>query len=275
MMYERGKTMMQRIKHLENEQPISKPRKVVKFLRENDIIFLSSIYKATRNRPKLFIFYELFERLTPETKRFNFYNVGYKKDFGITADCAYAIINAMEQLGSYVKRDELIFFDKDDYQLFLEDTLGRVDFDFAKNQKYIQDKSVKIKYYKGIWEKKKTIEDIMENYRKANIERNNENELKMKNILDNLKIEYEYQKILKVGCKFYIADFYIPKNNVIIEVDGGYHNSSDMLIKDRERDIALAKYGILTLRFSHNDELFETEAYNVLKNLLVEDDRDK
>lgn len=271
MMYEKGIIMAERIKSLENKTEIRKPKVVVKLLRENDIIFLHSIYEATSNPPKKVIFYELFERLVPESKRFNFYEVGYKKDFGVVAEYAYKIINAMEQLGSKVKTHNLWFFDKEDYKLYLEDALGRVNFDYAKNYKYIADKSIKIQYYKGIWEKKKTVEEIIEGYRDKNIKRNDEHELKMKLILDESGIIYEYQKVISVGGKFYIADFYIPKNNVIIEVDGGYHNSNDMLIKDRERDIILAKHGILTLRFSHYNNLFETEAHNVIKNLLVED----
>lgn len=43
-------------------------------------------------------------------------------------------------------------------------------------------------------------------------------ELQFKEILNELKIDYEVQKIL--GNK--IFDFYIPKANLIIEVDGNY-----------------------------------------------------
>ena len=270
-MYERGKAMMEFVERLNKEnKPSVRPKKVVKFLLENKIVFLRSIYHATKNPPKWVVFYELFEDLVPQTKRFNFYEVGYIADFGITADCAYAMINAIEQLGSKVRRHELYFFDKEDYQLFLEDRLSDIDYDCAKSQKYLEDKNVPIKYYKGMWEKKRTIEDVMETFRNKNIKRNDEHEMKMKEILDELGIKYEHQKVMKVGDKFYIADFYIPKNNVIVEVDGSYHFTDEALMRDRERDNLFAKHGVLTLRFSYKNCLFETEAYNVLKDLLVE-----
>ena len=43
-------------------------------------------------------------------------------------------------------------------------------------------------------------------------------ELMFESVLKNLKIEYETQKIIKNK----IFDFYIPKNNLLIEVDGCY-----------------------------------------------------
>ena len=272
-MYEKGKEIMKYISYmLENNKPSVRPKKVVKFLEDNKIVFLRTIYYATHNPPKWIVFYELFERIVPQNKRFNFYEVGYIKDFGITADCAYSMIYAIEKLGSKVRKDNLIFFDKEDYRLFIEDILGEIDFKSAKSQKYLEDTNIPIKYYKGKITKKKEIEEVMEDFRNGNVKRHDVHEEKMKNILDKLGIEYEYQKVLNVGGKFYIADFYIPKNNVIIEVDGEYHFTNKMLIKDRERDIAFAKHGVLTLRFNHRSCVYEMEAYNVLKGLLVESD---
>lgn len=272
-MYEKGKEIMKYISDmLDKNKPLVKPKKVIKFLDDNKIVFLRTIYHATKNPPKWIVFYELFERIVPQSKRFNFYEVGYAKDFGITADCAYAMISAIEKLGSKVKKENLLFFDKEDYRLFIEDKLNEIDFKSIKSQKYIEDKTLPVKYYKGKIIKKKEIEEVMEDFRSINVNRKNIHEEKMKNILDKLKIEYEYQKVLNLGGKFYIADFYVPKNNVIIEVDGEYHFADKMLIKDRERDIAFAKCGVLTLRFNHRSSLYETEAYNVLKDLLVEKD---
>lgn len=48
------------------------------------------------------------------------------------------------------------------------------------------------------------------------------------------KIDFEFQKIIYTDNKhFFIADFYIPSQNLIIELDGEYHDS----IKQQDKDI--------------------------------------
>ena len=48
------------------------------------------------------------------------------------------------------------------------------------------------------------------------------------------KIDFEFQKIIYTDNKhFFIADFYIPSKNLIIELDGEYHDS----IKQQDKDI--------------------------------------
>ena len=48
------------------------------------------------------------------------------------------------------------------------------------------------------------------------------------------KIDFEFQKIIYTDNKhFFIADFYIPSKNLIIELDGEYHND----IKQQDKDI--------------------------------------
>jgi very-short-patch-repair endonuclease len=51
----------------------------------------------------------------------------------------------------------------------------------------------------------------------------------------------------------YIVDFYCPKANLVIELDGGQHYSEIGKAKDRARDDVLAKMGIKVLRFSDRD----------------------
>ena len=55
----------------------------------------------------------------------------------------------------------------------------------------------------------------------------------------------------------YIVDFYCPKANLVIELDGGQHYSEIGKAKDRIRDDVLIKMGIKVLRFSDRD-VFET-----------------
>ena len=51
----------------------------------------------------------------------------------------------------------------------------------------------------------------------------------------------------------YIVDFYCPKANLVIELNGGQHYSETGKAKDRTRDDALREMGIKGLRFSDRD----------------------
>jgi len=51
----------------------------------------------------------------------------------------------------------------------------------------------------------------------------------------------------------YIVDFYCPKANLVIELDGGQHYSETGQEKDRTRDNVLREMGIKVLRFSDRD----------------------
>ena len=47
------------------------------------------------------------------------------------------------------------------------------------------------------------------------------------------KIDFEFQKIIYTDNKhFFIADFYIPSQNLIIELDGEYHDDTKQQDKD-------------------------------------------
>ncbi len=59
----------------------------------------------------------------------------------------------------------------------------------------------------------------------------------------------------KVIGKF-IVDFYCPKANLVIELDGGQHYSETGKAKDTARDGVLREKGIKVLRFSDR-EVFE------------------
>ncbi len=50
-----------------------------------------------------------------------------------------------------------------------------------------------------------------------------------------------------------IVDFYCPKANLVIELDGGQHYSEMGKAKDRIRDEVLVEMGIKVLRFSDGD----------------------
>ena len=51
----------------------------------------------------------------------------------------------------------------------------------------------------------------------------------------------------------YIVDFYCPKTNLVIELDGGQHYSETGKTKDMTRDNVLAEIGKKVLRISDKD----------------------
>ena len=63
--------------------------------------------------------------------------------------------------------------------------------------------------------------------------------------------------------KKYIVDFYCKPLNLVIEVDGGYHEEEVQKIKDSERQRVLEEMGLSFLRFS--DKEVKKNLDNVLK----------
>jgi len=53
--------------------------------------------------------------------------------------------------------------------------------------------------------------------------------------------------------KRYIVDFYCKPLNLVIEVDGGYHEEEVQKIKDSERQQVLEKMGLNFLRFTEKE----------------------
>ena len=69
--------------------------------------------------------------------------------------------------------------------------------------------------------------------------------------LKGKKLEYQFTRQKPIGN--YIVDFYCPKKNLAIEVDGESHGYKDVMIKDHDKDEFLASIGISVLRFSESD----------------------
>ena len=57
----------------------------------------------------------------------------------------------------------------------------------------------------------------------------------------------------QVTCKQYILDFYCPKAKLAVELDGGYHNYSEVAENDKERTRYLEEIGIYVLRYPNRD----------------------
>ena len=84
------------------------------------------------------------------------------------------------------------------------------------------------------------------------------------------KIDFEFQKIIYTDNKhFFIADFYIPSQNLIIELDGEYHDDTKQQDKDIWRTKILQSFGYRIIRFK-NKQITESKdlswVLNVIRN---------
>jgi hypothetical protein len=83
--------------------------------------------------------------------------------------------------------------------------------------------------------------------------------MEMKAFLDDNYVEYESQKIFYIYDedgwinRYYIADFFIPQRNVIIEVDGKFHDDHKQKDRDRTRDIQQQYPEVEVLRYKWKD----------------------
>ena len=113
------------------------------------------------------------------------------------------------------------------------------------------------------------LREIAEKFREDLIKKQTPSEAKFKIILKELNIKYEFQKIFYTEVSFYIADFYLLDYNIVIEVDGGYHATSEQRSKDNKRTAKLIEdiEGVYRIK---NEAVDNIElAKNIVKGFLV------
>lgn len=82
------------------------------------------------------------------------------------------------------------------------------------------------------------------------------------------KIDFEFQKIIYTDNKhFFIADFYIPSKNLIIELDGEYHDNIKQQDKDIWRTQILKSLGYEVIRFK-NKQIIESRDLSWILNII-------
>ena len=57
----------------------------------------------------------------------------------------------------------------------------------------------------------------------------------------------------------YIADFYCFEQNLVVEIDGGYHDTNSQRPKDLERTEDLVEMGVRVIRFENQQVLDDVE----------------
>jgi very-short-patch-repair endonuclease len=81
------------------------------------------------------------------------------------------------------------------------------------------------------------------------------------------KVLWEKLRLKQLGVKFrrqhpiniYIADFYCHEKKLVVEVDGGYHLTSDQKEYDELRTENIKEYGIEVIRFKNEEVLNEID----------------
>jgi very-short-patch-repair endonuclease len=95
-------------------------------------------------------------------------------------------------------------------------------------------------------------------------------EEKMKEVLDISGIHYEQQKIFYIYAddgwiiRYYIADFYVPDKNIIIEVDGRFHDRHKQHDKMRTKEIQEQYPEVEVVRFNWK----EVHSRKVMESLI-------
>ena len=82
--------------------------------------------------------------------------------------------------------------------------------------------------------------------------------------LKSKKVKVDPQRVIYIdyNCiinKFYIADIYLPELNLIVEIDGGYHETVEQKEKDYNRDMDLKSVGYKIFRCTTSDVLKSPE----------------
>ena len=99
-------------------------------------------------------------------------------------------------------------------------------------------------------------------------------EERMKKFLDDNDIYYESQKIFYIYAedgwiiRYYIADFFVPDRNIIIEVDGKFHDDHKQHDKMRTREIQEQYPEVEVLRYKWKDLSDEEKMEDLLERIL-------
>lgn len=75
---------------------------------------------------------------------------------------------------------------------------------------------------------------------------------------------YQYPVIFSGG--YVIADFYLPRFGVILEIDGGCHQSPDQMKKDAAKDNAYRTHGYQIVRIKNSEvDTFQTKSLTAFR----------
>ena len=84
-------------------------------------------------------------------------------------------------------------------------------------------------------------------------------EKKLRDILTKLNIQNLFQRTFRINGRLFIADFFLPKRRIVIEVDGIQHSIDQKQVEydKRRTEFLESKRGVKVVRFT-NSEVLET-----------------
>lgn len=99
----------------------------------------------------------------------------------------------------------------------------------------------------------------IEKFRDKLVKRQTPAEIKFAMLLKDLNIKFKKQHIIQSISPNAIADFYIPEYNLVIEIDGEYHNTWEQQRADNIRTGKLISVGYKVKRFTNKQVFYELE----------------
>ncbi len=90
-------------------------------------------------------------------------------------------------------------------------------------------------------------------YRLGNLKKRNGNEEKIQFMLTQLEELFIREKTFTLKEQLRIADFYLPRLNLCVEVDGPYHETERQRKIDLNKDSFYKKLGLRVLRITYRD----------------------
>ncbi len=104
---------------------------------------------------------------------------------------------------------------------------------------------------------KKKLKTVAREFKSELTAKATDSEKAFADILSNAGIKYKFQNIFKMGNTFSIVDFFLPDYATVVEIDGGYHNTTEQSAKDEARTRELLKRHVNIVRVVRfkNEEL--------------------
>jgi len=128
-----------------------------------------------------------------------------------------------------------------------------------------------IKSFKGF--AFKSTNEIAEDFKQSLIDKTTNSEKYFASYLISVGVDFKFQQIISIRDYktkkekfFYIVDFYIPKYNLIVEIDGLYHFTKTQLEKDIVRENMLRSRGFNILRLTNEETYSNTTIKNIWNN---------
>ena len=130
---------------------------------------------------------------------------------------------------------------------------------------------------KALWKNPEYVKKVSQNPYACWYKGRSYGETVIKTFLIKHNILFEHSKVFPAKPHFYVADFYFPGKNIILECDGGQHLKKEAQEKDKLRDDFFKSIGINTIRINweHKSKYLKNKDFkkkfdDALNKILIE-----